>query len=779
MNRSHMTPDAWAALSRRGFLKSAGALIVGFSMTGAAPKSSAQTSASTKPTAPDQVDSWVAIASDETVTGYSGKCDFGQGFRTVQIQLIAEELSVPLERVNLIYCDTALTPDQGVTSGSQSSPTEFGPNGLRQALATAREALFQMASDALKVPMDQLTVQDGVIQMKSDPSRQMSYGKLIGGKTFNLSVSSKAVPRDPSTYKILGTSVPRHDIPEKVTGQYEYVQNVRLPGMLHGKVVRPPFVGAKLQSVDESSIRSLPGNVKLVVKGDFVGVVADKEYQALQAVGALDIVWTPGPALPAQATLYDFMRKQPSRDAYTVLATDVDQNLKAASKMVSATYFHPYQMHGSLASSCAVADVRGGTGSDATATIWSATQGVYAQRDSAANILGIPNKNVRVIFVEGSGCYGLNGNDTVSYDAAILSQAVGKPVRVQLTRKDEMAAGESYGPAAVIDLRAGLDDKGTITTWDFEAWTLAKGNRPNATTPGNIITGALIGMPTPGTTPAAGTPPTNYSNNGNAASSYGAGIVAGRSGGTGSIASERVITHTLASPFFTGPLRSPNRLQNTFANESFMDELAVAAKSDPVQFRLRHLKDTRLIDVLNAAAKAANWETRVSPKPGNAKTGKVSGRGIACVLYEGDNGYSAMVAEVQVDQDTGEIVVKHLWAAQDSGPVSNPDGLRNQMEGGALQGMSRALREEVTWDSLRIRSIDWRTYNVYRFGEEVPVVETVVINRLDKPQIGAGECTITLSAAAINNAAYDATGARLRQVPFTPDRVLAALKART
>ena len=639
-----MTPDARAALekagfSRRDFLKGAGALIVSFSAMGEAGKLAAQTSSTVVPRATplDQVDSWIVISQDETVTGYAGKCDFGQGFKTVQRQLIAEELSVPLDRVNIVICDTALTPDQGVSSGSQGHPTQFGPSALRQALATARETLFRMASDQLSVPVDQLTVEDGVISVRADASRRMTYGKLIGGNRFNLALNSRAVPKDARQYTVLGTSVPRDDIPAKVTGQFQYVQHVRVPGMLHGKVVRPPYVGAKVISVDESSVKGLPGNIRVVVKNDFVGVVADKEYQALQAAGALEVTWSDGDTLPDQQDLYNWMRKRPTRDAYTVRTDDVDATLKQAARTVSATYLHPYQMHGSMGTSCAVADVRG-SGATATATIWSATQGVYPLRDSAALVLGVPKENVRVIYVEGSGCYGLNGADTVSYDAALMSQAVGKPVRVQFTRKDEMTGAESYGPAFVIDLRGGLDDKGQIVAWDYESWTLAKGNRPAAATPGNILTGALAGFPVPAFVPAAGTTPTTFGNNGNSASSYGAGVVGGAAGGTGTIRSERVLTHTIESPFFTGPLRSPNRLQNTFANESFMDELAAAAKADPVEFRLRHLSDPRLIEVVNAAARAANWDTRPSPKPGNSRTGVVTGRGISVCSTRGITG---------------------------------------------------------------------------------------------------------------------------------------------
>jgi CO/xanthine dehydrogenase Mo-binding subunit len=769
--------------SRRNFLVSAGALIVGFSMAGKPGKLSAQSPVNgTGLVDASQVDSWISIGADESITVYSGKIEFGQGFSTVQTQLAAEELSVPLSRIKVIFGDTGITPDQGVTSGSQSTPSEFNPGGLREALDTARDALSQMASQQLGVPTGQLMVQNGVFSVKGGvPGTQVSYGQLLQGKKFNLTLNPKAQPKDPAQYTVLGTPVPRIDLPPKATGQFQYVQHVRLPGMLHGKVVRPPAVGARVIGVREGSVAGLPGNPRVVVRNDFVGVVADSEWQAIQAVKALDVTWSGGAALPDQNTLYTWMQQQPSADSYTLNSGDSNQMLKQAAVRVNGQYRYPFQMHGALASSCAVADVQGGSGSNAVARIWSATQGVYPQRDSVARVLGIPAAKVQVIFVEGSGCYGLNGNDSVSFDAALLSQAIGKPVRVQYSRKDEMVAGESFGPAYVVNLSAGIDAAGQIVVWTYEGWSLEKGNRPTAAAPGNIISGALAGFATPPLVPAAATPPKTFSNNSNAAAPYLSGVVAGNPpAGTGIVSSQQVLTHTIASPFFTGPLRSPDRLQNTFANESFMDEVAALANADPVQFRLRHLSDPRLIAVLNAAAKQANWDTRPSPKPGNAQTGVVTGRGVSCVLYEGDNGYSAMVAEVSVDHATGKITVTRIVTAQDSGPVSNPDGLRNQMEGGALQGLSRALFEEVKWsaDSSTITTLDWRTYPVFQFGDALPVIETVLLNPLNVPQTGAGECTITITAAAIGNAFFDATGVRLRQVPFTPARVLAALTPR-
>jgi CO/xanthine dehydrogenase Mo-binding subunit len=513
------------------------------------------------------------------------------------------------------------------------------------------------------------------------------------------------------------------------------------------------------------------------VKNDFVGVVADTEWHAIQAAAALNVTWSSADPLPSFSGLYDYIQQQPSSDSYTVNSGDTDQMLKQAAQVVSAQYLHPYQMHGAIASSCAVADVRGGSGSKATAKIWSATQGVYPQRDSVAVVLGIPKSNVRVTFVEGSGCYGCNGNDTVSFDAALLSQAVGQPVRVQFSRRDENTAGENYGPAHVNKLSAGIDKNGQIIVWTSEAWTLSKGGRPSEAAPGNVITGALAGFPVPVPTPSAATPPRTFSNNSNTACNYVTGVVGNNpAGGTGNIASQQVLVHTIPSPYFTGPLRSPERLQNTFANESFMDEVAVAAKADPVQFRVKHLTDQRLIAVLNAAAKAANWDTRPSPKPGNSKTGVVTGRGVSCVLYEGSNGYCALIAEVSVDQDAGTITVTKLTASQDSGPPSNPDGLRNQMEGGALQGMGRALFEEVKWNDRAgiITSTDWVSYPVYQWGMPVPQIQSVLLGPLNAPKRGAGECTITLVGSAIANAVFDATGVRMRRIPFTPTNFLAA-----
>ncbi len=773
-----LTRDAMKSLrdtgfSRRRFLQGAGVLVVTFSMRGGMGTALAQFEGGEVGPPHAQVDSWIAIGADGGVTAFTGKEELGQGISTAQIQLVAEELCVPFNRVKLIYCDTAMTPDQGVTSGSQSHPTNFNHANLGQAAATAREALVQLAAKRLGVPAAQLVAEDGAVHARNGAAKKVGYGELLGGKKFAIQLDAKAQRKPASEWTVLGKPAQRPDLPALVTGQFEFVHNVRLPGMLHGRVVRPPAMGATLVRVDEQSVAGMPGVVKVVARQNFVGVVAQKPWQAMQAASKLVVTWSKGTGLPKHAELYDFVRNsKPTRDTLLVNSNDVEQTLAGASKIIKATYLHPYQMHASMGTSCAVADVQGDK-----ATIYSPTQAVWHQQATSAMVLGLKPENVRVIFRRGSGCYGLNGADSVTYDAAILSQAVGKPVKVQLSRKDEAAWGENYGFAFVMDERAGLDAQGNIIAWDHENWSPVRGNRPGMTTPGNVASGMLVGFETEPFAPRSPAPePTQYNNGSNGVPSYFAGRVAGDPQGTGTIKSERSLAHNCASPFFTGPLRSPARLQNTFAHECFMDELAAEVKADAVAYRLRHLSDSRLMDVVKAAAQKGNWDARPSPKAAARSGGVVTGRGFACVAYEGDNGYAAMVLEAELDRATGKITVKRIVVANDSGPISNPDGLRNQVEGGALHGLSRALGEEVTWDDEKVTSVDWRSYHTLTLGLDVPKIEVTLLNRPDQRATGAGwETSITLTAAALGNAIFDATGVRLRQIPFTPERVKSAL----
>ena len=761
------------SVSRRDFLKTSGALMVSFSAVSRAEMFTAgQGQFDTHPSHvdPTKLDSWIAVMADGTVRAYTGKCDFGQGMFTAQTQLVAEELCVAVRRVKLIQCDTSVSPDQGTTSGSQSTPTNFNSQNLGQAAATAREALLNMAAKRLRESADQLTVTEGVITGKG--GRRITYAELIGNKRFHIALSTAAKRRSPEQWTVLGKAVPSLDRVALMTGHFEFVHNVRVPGMLHGRVVRPPEVGGTVANVDESSVGQIPGFVKVVVQRDFVGVVAEKQWQAIQAARQLKVSWKPGIQLPPQETYFDWLSKQPSRDVLLVDSKDVEQQLTKASSVLQAKYVYPHQMHGSVGASCAVADVTANR-----ATVWSATQSVYPTRSIVAKLLGLPLDNVRVIYVRGSGCYGLNGADTVSFDAAILSHAVSRPVRVQLSRQDEMA-WENYGAACVIEQRAGIDNNGAIVAWECTQWEAARGGRPGYSDPGNVITGMLLGYEPERIEPrAAAEPKAKLRNRNNAVPSYLAGCVGDICAGAGSVRSERVITRTVAGPFFTGPLRSPLRLQNTFAHEGFMDEICAQVKADPVAFRLRHLRDERLAGVVKAAAQAAQWENRPSPKANIPRTGLANGRGIACVAYEGDNGYAALVAEVNVDEMSGSVQPRRFTVAVDCGPISNPDGLRNQTEGGVLQGMSRALLEEVTWDAKRVTSVDWETYNSLFLGFAVPEIDVILVNKLDVPATGGGELAITLAAAAIGNAIFDATGIRLRRAPFTSQRVKDAYRS--
>jgi nicotinate dehydrogenase subunit B len=718
---------------------------------------------------PKKLDSWLAVGADGTITAYTGKCDFGQGMFTAQTQLVAEELCVAISRVTLIQCDTSVAPDQGTTSGSQSTPTNFNSENLALAAATARQTLLSLAARKWGEPVDSLTAADGVIT--GTAGLRVTYGELVGGRRFNLALNPAAKRRSSEQWTVLGKPVPSLDRSALIMGRFEFIHSVRLPHMLHGRVVRPPGMGATVASVDKSSVQHIAGLVKVVVRKDFIGVVAETQYAAMLAARQLAVRWNKGPELPPQKDFFEHLQLQPSKDELSVDSGDVESALATSGNFLGARYTYPYQMHGSVGASCAVADVR----SD-HATIWSATQSAYPTRGISSKLLKLPLDSVRVLYVRGSGCYGLNGADAVSFDAAILSQSVGRPVRLQFSREDEMM-WENLGAACVIKHRASLTLDGRIAVWDREDWVSSLGNRPGYDRPGNVISGMLLGYEPEPLQPGPAKPPAGkFRNQSNTVPSYFAGCIEGECGGGGTIRSERALTHTVRSPFFTGPLRSPLRIQNTFANECFMDELCVQAKADPVDFRLRHLNNGRVIGVIKAASSAANWERRISRATSLSKTGMVSGRGIACVDYEGGNGYAALVAEVAVNLETGLVRPTRFVVAIDCGPVSNPDGLRNQTEGGILQGMSRALVEEVTWDNRRITSTDWETYNSLHLDYEMPAIESIFVTPEGVPALGAGETAITVAPAAIGNAIFDATGGRLRDLPFTPERVRAAMR---
>jgi nicotinate dehydrogenase subunit B len=750
-------------LSRREVLTGAGALVVSFNLFGPVSRIMAQLSAG-----PDlagdlqasSLDSWIAIGRDGFVTVFSSKVDLGTGVETALAQIVTDELDVKFSQIKMVTGDTTKDVDQGITAGSRT--IELAGPQLRQAAAAARQELLKLASARLGAPTPQLTVADGVVSVMGN-GHKVSYADLIGGKHFNVQLPAtgngwglKLAPDVPAKnykdYKTVGQSVPRVDLPPKFTAQFTYVQDVRVPGALHGRVVRPPTVSAKPASVDEDSVKNIPGMVKVVREGSFVGIVAETEWAAIQAAKALKVTWTtPDTKMPVDAdSVYDYLKNTKSFADRPGMKPrgDVDAALARATKTFEATYRWPFQMHGMLAPSCAIADVQADK-----VTIWAPSQGIFDTRKRVSDLLGLPETKIQVLYREASGCYGRLGTDDAAEDAAVMSRAVGKPVRVQWMRADEHA-WEPKGPAQLLTVRAAVDASGKVTAWDFLdrsfPWTEAN-DLP-------LVTSRQVGLKGKG----QGFP------NG-----------AGGGGETYTFDNQRIVASAIPwvqpdpTPLRTSPLRAPGDLARMFASECFMDELAAAQGVDAVQFRLRYsAPNKRATDALTAAAKRANWQERPAPAP--ASSGNiVRGRGVA--VSARSNSVVAVVAEVEVDKSTGDVTVKKVVVAHDCGLIINPDGLKNQIEGNVIQGTSRALLEEVHFDSTGIKSLDWSSYPILRY-EQIPEIDIELIDRPEMPALGGGEPSIGPVPAAIANAIFDATGVRLREVPLTPERVLKAMR---
>jgi len=727
--------------SRRDFLKGTGALVVTFTLVPLL-TSRALGQAVTRTLALDQVDAFLAIDAYGAVTVYSGKVELGTGVRTALTQIAAEELDVPLDRVTLTEGDTALTPDQGVTSGSFS--IEKGGMQIRQAAATARRALVQQAAQRLGVPAGDLVVENGTVRSRSSGT-QATYGELLGGRTFSLNVDAQAHLKDPATYTIVGRSVPRLDIPAKVTGRFTFMQDVRVPGMLHGRVVRPPAIGASLQAVDEASAKSVPGLVKVVRLGNFLGVVAETEWGAISAARRLGATWSSWAGLPDERRLWQHVRDTPVvKTDVTSDVGDVEQALLRAARRLAATYDFAMHTHGSIGPSCAIAEIK-----DGTLTCWSASQAPHDLRKQLASMLSMSERNVRVIYAEGAGCYGRNGHEDAAADAALLARAVGRPVRVQWMRADEHG-WDPKGPPTLIDLQAGVDETGLVRAWSSQFFVPQGGT-------GDVELLAVGLADLPGKT---GLNPGGILND--TAIPYGFPNV-------------RTVAHRLATtPLRPAWIRSPGRLQNTFANEAFMDELASAVGVDPIAFRLRYLDDPRGAEVLRRLARLTSWSGRGS---GRRETGDLAtGRGVAYVKYELYRTYVGVVATVEVNRKTGAVRATHVAVVHDCGQIINPDGVRNQIEGNVVQTLSRTLKEQVTFDRSRVTSVDWASYPILTFPE-IPSVDIELVDRPSEKPWGAGEPTAAIVPAAIANAVFDAISVRLRSVPFTPAKVLAAIQA--
>ncbi|MBR0847499.1 molybdopterin-dependent oxidoreductase [Bradyrhizobium diazoefficiens] len=693
-------------------------------------------------------ETFVRITADGSVTAYNGHVDLGTGIRTALGQIVAEELDVSFARVVVVLGDTASVPNQGPTIASETIQITAVP--LRKAAAQARHFLIARAAERLELPASDLRIEDGLVRGRDN--RSVSYGELIGGETVRLELADDVALKRVGDYAIVGQSVPRVDLPAKATGEVTFVHDIRVPGMLHGRVVRPPyagvdagpFVGSSLIAIDESSVRDIPGLVSVVRIGDFVGVVAEREENAIRAAEQLEVSWKPTPALTDLSDVERALRANPSTPRTLIDKGDVDAAIAGAAKPMQRTYVWPYQMHASIGPSCAVADYR-----DGDIRVWSGTQNPHVLRGDLALLVERPESEIEVIRLEAAGCYGRNCADDVSADALLLSRAVGRPVRVQLTREQEHA-WEPKGTAQLIDVNGGLDAGGGVTAYD-----LATRYPSNAApTLALLLTGRI--SPEPAVLQMGdrtAIPPYDYEN-------------------------MRVVAHDMPPIVRASWFRGVSALPNTFAHESFIDEAATEAGVDPIEYRLRYLKDHRAVDLVNAVAERAGW----TPRPvREEKDGEiVHGRGFAYALYVHSKfpGYgaawSAWIADVAVNKTTGDVRVTRVVAGQDSGLMINPDGVRHQIHGNVIQSTSRALMEEVAFERGAVAAREWGAYPIIPFPD-VPRIDVLMLPRPDQPPLGVGESASVPSAAAIANAIFDATGVRFREPPFTPERILRGL----
>lgn len=736
-----MTP--LASVSRRSLLTGAGALVVSFSL---APAGFAQQAAETSNAgvasklpgslATDPLlDSWIRVDADGAVTVFTGKAELGQGIKTALLQVAAEELDLNIGGVIIVMADTGRTANEGYTSGSHSM--QDSGTAIRHAAAQVRELLVAEAARRFNVPTEQLRTDNGVIV--APDGNKLAYGALVGETVQHVQARPVSKLRDPRLFKIINTSMQRVDIPAKVTGGAAYVQDMRLPGMLHARVVRPPSYDAQLKIADTDKVANMAGVVKVIRDGNFLAVVAEREFQAIKAMRMLAAAaeWDEKASLPTHDKLANVITALPAKD-FKIL--DRRAASDSAVLTVEATYTRPYLAHGSIGPSCAVAQFQ-----EDIVTVWTHTQGVYPDRDAIAEMLRLPPNQVRCIHVQGSGCYGHNGADDAAADAALIAVRLpGKPIRLQWMREQEHA-WEPYGPAMVTKVSASLDAAGKIVDWQYGVWSNTHSMRPGSA--GSLLAARHMAAPFPLPDPRP-LPLPEGGGDRNALPIY-------------AFPNAEVTHHFLPRmPLRVSAMRSLGAYMNIFTIESFMDELARAAKEDPVAFRLKHLDDARARDVIVLAAERFDWDKRPEPEEGR-------GYGFAFARYKNLAAYCAIAMEAETDRETGRIRVKRVVAAVDSGQVVNPDGVRNQIEGAILQSTSWTLYENVTFDETRITSIDWATYPIMRFNDVPDSVEVHIIDKPGLPFLGAGEAGQGPAAAAVANAIADATGRRLRDLPFT------------
>jgi CO/xanthine dehydrogenase Mo-binding subunit len=767
--------------TRRDFIKHSGYLLVGIgAMAHATPFAAGHGAAAQGPGPyPDldftQLDSWIVIRQDNTATFFVGKTDLGQGTGTAFRQIMSDELDMPYDNTRVVMGTTDVTVDQGGSGGSDALQTDGWP--MRRVAAEARRVLLELAAARLAVPVSDLSVSEGVISITAEPARRVTFGELIGGKKFNVTLTGDNVNattgtaklKDVQQLKMVGQSPQRDDIPGKVDGSLKWAVDVKLPGMVHARNVKPPVAGATLVSIDESSVSGLPGFVKVVSKGNYVAVVCEREEQAIRAARQLKVNWKKpaGAPFPTSENLHQYMRSAtPTSSATPAVIGNPDAALAAAAKVIEADYDVPFQGHTAFGPAHATADP-----SNDQMTIYSNDMKSYGLRNGVARFLQMPRDRVRVVWMDGSQAYGRTAADDAGFEAAFLAKEIGRPVRVQWMRQEE-TAWDTKGPAYAVKLRGGLDAQGNLVALDYDACACDH-NHLGYNEHDTVLIAQLAGMrrdaPARG---RASSPSDMYA------------IANRRTAG-------RVVGLPLVweTPLRTGNLRDPDGPQVTFASESFIDELAAAANADPVAFRLKLLtasdaddsgfKRARSIAVVKAAADAYRWDARPSPKARD-KGDILSGRGFA-YTYRSQT-VVAQIAEVEVNRKTGHVWVKRLVCAHDCGLVVNPEGLRRTLECGMLHTLSRALHEEVRFDAEKVTSVDWVSHPTLTHADTPETIDIVIVNgdpnpeRPDLPHYGAGETVCKPTIAAVANAIFDATGVRLRRVPFRDARVLTALK---
>ncbi|AKT43595.1 xanthine dehydrogenase family protein molybdopterin-binding subunit [Chondromyces crocatus] len=734
--------------TRRALLR--GALVLGFSLTGIDTRAQKPAPSSPRRTLGDlarnpRLDAWLRIAADGSVTLQVGKVELGQGALTALGQICADELDIDLARLAILSGDTRACPDQGTTTGSQSMSE--GGTTVRHVAAEARALLLARAAERLGAPAARLRVEDGTI---TDPrsGKSVTYGRLVQEHALDREATQGASFKPIAARRYIGRPVHRRDLPAKITGEPIFLHDLRPDTLAHGRIVRAPSHGATLLGADEALVASLPGVLKVHRDGDFLGVIAAKEWQAIKAAAALarSARWRETAVLPIDP--YAWLLAQPADE--TVIQ-HLERNAgPTPSRTLEATYRRPYQMHASIGPSCAVAAWDGDV-----MTVHTHSQSVFATAEAIAKVLGLPRAKVWGRHMQGAGCYGHNGADDAAADAALLARALpGRAIRVQWSREDEHTH-EPYGSAMLARVRATLDPQGNVLDWTYDLWSTPHNTRPGGH-PGNLLPARTLATPFPQPTPRTSRPP-NFSADRNAIPLY-------------AFPGQKITTHFVkAMPLRASAHRSLGAYANVFALESFMDELAHAADLDPLDFRLRHLKNERARAVLDKAAAAFGWKT-FTRTPGR-------GRGIAFAQYKNVGSHCAVCLDVQLDPTTHTLRVLRAVTAVDAGEIVNPDGLTNQIEGGLIQSLSWTLKEAVRHDTQRILSRDWNSYPILTFSE-VPPITVALLDRPGEPFLGAGEAAQGPTAAALANALFDATGLRARDLPLTPERLRALAASR-